>query len=442
MGRSSKGLTLFLIIMIFFSIFALLQSFSFVFASSSSKTIWNVETVDKNVSGFGNGYCPLVVDSNNNPHLVYEGLDSQYALRNDTRWNLQSIPQVEVPYDMVLDTNDNPHIIYLGQKGLMYATWTGVNWKTEIVDESFLNGYGSIILDASGNPHIAYTSRYRQNSIYSLKYGSLTGHSWLIQTIEESENIPFRTSIAIDESNVTFLMYGYTTKHGGGSYWDSQTVKLAINKNSNWTIQTVVSDITNYSNMVLDMKGFPHFAYQVQKREIPWTNTISYASWNGSMWKMQSVVSNVSLIVNLANINMGGLALDAQGYPHLNYVTSKPNSFFASVMYASWTGNQWEIKTVDSNHIANGECYLSLDSNGSPHMSYLVTPSGTGMRSRTVNIMYATMNMTTPIEPLPSAPTSTVTQTFVLITILSTMAIMVAILLINRKYRNRKPLSV
>jgi hypothetical protein len=75
-------------------------------------------------------------------------------------------------------------------------------------------------------------------------------------------------------------------------------------------------------------------------------------------------------------------------------------------------------------------------------MSYLVTPSGTGMRSRTVNIMYATMNMTTPIEPLPSAPTSTVTQTFVLITILSTMAIMVAILLINRKYRNRKPLSV
>jgi hypothetical protein len=403
--------------------------------SADSVPAWVIQTVDREVNGY-NGYCPIVLDSNNNPHILYEGFDTQYAVWNGAGWNLSTIPQMEIPYDIVMDTNDNPHVLFRGLKGLMYATWTGFNWSIETVDESFWNGYGAITLDSSGNPHIAYTSRYTLNLIYRLNYGSKTGSNWNIQTLDESENIPYRTSIAVNENNVTYLMYGYTTKHnsGSGSYWDSQTVKLATKFGSNWSTQTAVSGITNYSHMVLDSKGLPHFAYQVQVREPLWTSNISYASWDGSTWKTQTVVTNVSLTVNFANINMGGLALDIHDYPHINYVASKDGSDLSSVVvYARWTGSQWDIQTVDSNHIANGEIYLSVDSRGYPYMSYLITPPGVGLPSRTANLMYATST-----QPFPTTQTPTIffqIQTIIAIVIVTGILIVIISIALYRRHR-------
>src|SRR5665647_615638 len=285
MGTKSKSLALVLIALFLTSSVTVLSA-----TSTKTETTWNIQTVDTNGERYGNGYSAIAIDSNNNPHILYtRGIrDSKfwtselmYASWSNSSWSIQRIDSGDA-FDLVLDANNNPHVLY-GGKGLMYAIWTGSNWTTQTVDEEF--GYGSLALDSSGNPHVAYTSRYGGNETYRLRYGSWTGSNWSIQTLTESENIPFRVFLALDKNNVTYLMYGYSTTHYTlpESYWKSQTLKLAIYKNSNWSTQTVASNLTNYGNMVLDSKGLPHFIYQVQNRE-SWNSTIYYSSWNGSTW--------------------------------------------------------------------------------------------------------------------------------------------------------------
>jgi hypothetical protein len=367
---------------------------------------WNVQSVDEDAYGYGNGYCPIVVDSTDNPHIAYTDVYfeernqiplAMYANWNGSGWNTQTVGR-GTAFSLVLDSNNNPHLLYGGKEGLKYACWKGSNWTIQTADEEFFNGYGSLALDSSGNPHIAYTSRYHYNTTYMLKYGSWTGSNWSIQILDESSDI-YRISLALDTNNVAYLLYSYTIWHyTGRSYLTSQTVKLAIYENSIWSNQTVVSNLSNYGHMVLDSQGFPHFIYEVKNRESR-DKTLFYASWDGSAWNKEIVFSNVSLKVSSVNINMGGLALGSYDYPHIAYVTLEPNDYSASVMYASWTGRYWEVRTVDSNHTAKGQCYLAVGSNGNPHISYLITPSGgSGARA---NLMYATATGTTPTPKEP-----------------------------------------
>jgi hypothetical protein len=99
-----------------------------VYAISS----WNVETVSQ-AAGSGNGYCPIVVDSNNNAHIAYTDKGQgpliwvMYASCNGSGWNAQIVDWGST-YDFILDSRDNPYILYEGAKGLMYASWIGTNW--------------------------------------------------------------------------------------------------------------------------------------------------------------------------------------------------------------------------------------------------------------------------------------------------------------------------
>jgi hypothetical protein len=407
---------------------------------------WIIQTVDNNVYGYGNGYSPIVVDSNNDPHIAYTNVRieanrfqtplAMYASWNGTGWDSEQIA-IGSAFSLLLDGNNNPHILYggySGHEGLIYASWTGKEWMNQTIDGTFWNGYGSFAFDSSGNPHVAYTSRYRENGTYRLIYASWADSDWSIQTLDKSEDIPFRTTLEIGKNNVIYLMYGYTARHydSSGSYWESQSVKLATKENDGnaiWKIETVSSDITNYSNMVLDTQNFPHFAFQVKARGNPWTSDISYASWDGSVWSTQTIVSNVSLKVDYVNVILGGLALDSYGYPHLDYVTSEPNSDLCSVMYASWTGMEWSTQRVDSTHIAKGPCCLSIDSDGNPHISYLITPSGIDINSYVASILYATATISASQNDLRMLP---------LLVVIAVVVIVVISLLFFRTHRKTR----
>ena len=87
--------------------------------------------------------------------------------------------------------------------------------------------------------------------------------------------------------------------------------------------------------------------------ELP--NGTNVASWNGSVWETQPVVSG--------SPQGYYLALDSCDYPHISYIES------GQVMYVSWTGDSWSIKAVNGMAIGTGNIYLALDSYGNPHIS-------------------------------------------------------------------------
>jgi len=147
--------------------FAVVSSSQIVLVKTANyDTSWNVQTVDETGAGYGNGYCPIVVDSSNNPHIAYSGYDYpphqydivRYAIWKGSGWNVQTIKDYHTAFGLVLDTNDNPHLLF-GEHGggsLRYASWTGSNWSIQTVDEND-TGFGSVVLDSFGSPHIAYT---------------------------------------------------------------------------------------------------------------------------------------------------------------------------------------------------------------------------------------------------------------------------------------------
>ncbi len=346
---------------------------------------WSVQTLDTNTPDLSD-YCPIVVDSNNNPHIAYTNRDYgvMYASWNGSAWNTEKVVGGTV-FGLALDANNNPHFLHDGGiSGLMYTSWTGTNWKTETVDKNGTS-FGSLALDSLGNPHIAYTAGKE------VEYASWTGANWNIQTIDTSQSIYSpRVSLAIDSNNIPYLMYGSLAD-----------VKLAVYNNSNWSIQTVASNMDSLGNIVLDSKGYPHLIYAHDYSETyPPNNTIMYTSWDGTAWNTQMAVSNVSeggIGTRDGFFTMGYLSLDSHDYPHIAYVTSSPEgaSNWGYLAYASWTGRAWNIQTVNSTVIAQS-CYLAVDSNGNPHISLIGVIQGseaaqlTGAYSWIVPIMYAT----------------------------------------------------
>jgi hypothetical protein len=368
---------------------------------------WTIQTVDANGARWGyGGICPIVVDSNNNPHIAYlappSGSKVKYASSNGSLWTTQTIDAGNA-YSLVLDANDNPHILYTG---LMYASWTGLNWAIQRIDETFSNGFGSVALDSFGNPHVAYTDGK------AVKYARWTGSDWTSQTVDTYSEIPHQLSLALDKNNTPYILYDNTVSilNSGGGYYHSEKLKLATLQNSSWSIQTVASS-GGFGNMVLDSKGNPHLIYKLDYPEFVGVDnsTLVYASWDGTAWATSTVASNIHMA------NVGFLALDSFDYPHIAYVirSSDPitDEGITVLSYASWTGKNWSIQTADTNISAIGPCYLALDSNGNPHISYLGYNPDAGFGPHAfAYIMYATTNQTTPI--IRPSPTQTSSPTF------------------------------
>ncbi len=337
---------------------------------------WNVQTVDADAAGTGNGYCPIAVDSNNNPHIAYTNLQGNdflvmYAAWTGSGWNKQEIAN-GFATDFALDNNNNPHILYETgvYGGLMYASWTGLKWDIQTVNTN-RTVYASLALDSSGNPHAAYSDGT------SVKYASRNGSTWTIQTVDTGTEIPFQVSLALDSNDNPQILYS------PGGY--PINVSLAVWTSSGWNIQTAALNVNWYCNLVLDSKGQPHFVYGGD------LTTIMYASLNGAVWIYQPVVSGIRLD---GGYGIGFLALDSLDYPHISYVTAITAG--SDLMYAAWTGANWNIQSVDTDFVRE-PIYLAVDSNRIPHISYLVGYLGPG----TINIKYATAT-----EPVPlSSPT-------------------------------------
>ena len=370
-------------------------------APANSSSGWNIQTIENNGVGWGVFNSPQVVlDSNNMPHIAYSKLFIDYvsgytytrfvvyASWNGLYWSTQTIAP-GYPDSLVLDSNNTPHLVY---EGINYATLVGSNWVTQTIDNKVGDSFGVVALDSSNRPHVAYTDGKTVN------YASWTGSSWNIQTVESlniEHNDVFQVSLAIDKNNNPHILYGipssYEDKNTGENY-STEIMKLAVYKNSNWKIETIPLSppINGYGNMVLDSKGYPHFI--CSQRQLPSNSSslsnLLHVSWEGNTWKTQNVVSNVSLGIYspITNwVNVGSLALDSHDYPKISY-------FADALTYASWTGNSWNIQTIDTPAVSKPGL-LALDSNGNPHISYLGKYSSGGYPhfiDDTAEIKYAT----------------------------------------------------
>jgi hypothetical protein len=308
---------------------------------------------------------------------------------------------------LALDSNGNPHIAYSVKDSLMYASWTGTNWTTQTIDSSTVaNSINSpsLALDSAGNPHIAYCYQpYGAGGYPSypsvFKYASWTGTNWTIQTVDTIDGLYPVQSFALDSSNNPHIVCGVynITQVVSPGIW---IVKYATLNGQNWSIQTVPpnANITSLGNVAVDTEKFVHFTYSTGQSL---NTSLVYASWNGSGWNMQTVDSLVGDSV------AGALALDSQGNPHISYVkgtlVSGNDNTQDILAYAQWTGESWDTQTANStSYIIEASGALALDSNGHPCAGYFWQPIPASYMG---NVMYsATAESTQTPLPSPTVP--------------------------------------
>jgi hypothetical protein len=326
---------------------------------------WSIQTVDEN--GDGNGLS-MALDSKDNPHLCYVDYENgyyrnprylMYASWNGSDWSIQNVTgDGRVGYSgLALDSTNNPHIAYSVETGLRYGDWrlmyasrTGEDWSIQTVDSE--RGVGSLILDSADNPHIVYGGANGE-----LKYAVLKDSNWSIQIVDTEEGLESTSSLfesapslALDSNDHPHILYGYSTGN------ENTTVKYATWNGSSWNFQTVISNAdVSFGNIALDVRGYPHFTY--------YTNgLLMYASWNGAAWNMQ-VVDSIT-----EKRDPGFLNLDSNNNPHVSYIKGvKYGDEF--LMYATWTGLAWNIQTVASSHIISLGS-MALDSSGTLCIGY------------------------------------------------------------------------
>lgn len=371
---------------------------------------WNIQTIATNSGGPGE----TAIDSNNNLHIFYGYYEDSsrnspfhrvYAIWNGSNWNNQPLPPVKGAFNLVLDSNNNPHLADLSIDGLMYVWWTGSNWTIQTVTKEIRGVTGFLALDSTGNPAIAYRADFGLHNNPDgtvgtwqvLKYASWNGSNWDTQTIDSPSYLG-GVYLAFDTNNNPIIMYGNRTDYrlpppnGGGA--TQYSVKFATWNGSAWNIKTTFNDLDAFGKMALDSKGYPHFLY---RKDYPinhgGNSTLSYASWNGSTWNTQIVVSN-------ANLGLGTnfLALDSYDYPHIDY-------YNGSLVYVGWTGSVWDFQIVGPNSLAIEAGPIAMDSDGNAHIIYTGDPDLTRYFNEKVLVMYATA-----AQPIYT-PTPSSTQT-------------------------------
>lgn len=290
---------------------------------------WQIQTVD-NMEGSAIRSTSLALDTSNQPHISYlQNTAFKYAQWINNNWEIEtfdtSLTSGSGYPSVALDSSNYPHISYISpDEGLKYAYWTGSEWNIQTLDDggSWSN---SIALDANNNPHIGYA--YHENGESMLKYAHWMDNEWSIQVVEgacvSEYCFPQDISLVLD-----------ATGHPHMSYSDGWNLMYAYWIDSSWNIQTVVNGGLRSINtsLALAPSGKPRISYSAI-RDIGLVNhaDLMYAYQLDDKWHIEVVDNGLPSGFR----TQSSLAIDSQGFPHISYSHYDGNTGNSNLKYVS-----------------------------------------------------------------------------------------------------------
>ncbi len=377
--------------------------------ASRGPSSWSVEVVD-NLGDTGY-YTSLAMDSLDRPHISYCPYggwyncgELRYAFYDGSAWQLQVVDNsadVGEFSSLALDKLDRPRISYYDDTHaqLKYARYDGASWQMEVVDQAGNAGrYSVLALDGNGYPHVAYC-RYDPwaGGCNILVYASYDGTSWQTEVVDDSSTTNYWISLALDshgyphityaaeESGYGEVRYAYRDSLGWHiqalDFWGQMANSLVLDRDDRphlvyyihdrlhytyfdgveWHDQTVDNPyVGEYPSLALDAAGRPHISYVDNGGTF-----LYYASFDGTTWHIETVDSY------LWNGDWTSLKLDALGRPHIAYNNDGPYQ----IRYAYYDGRQWQIAVAARKLEGIGDAWtsLALDALDRPHIGYFAS---------------------------------------------------------------------
>lgn len=225
-------------------------------------------------------YPSLIIEADGSQHIAYydhsEG-DLRYATRSNGSWDFETVDSggdTGLTPSLVLDAEGNPWISYYDRTNwqVKLAHKSDGEWRIETVDDSLVppveekleDRYNtSMVLDAKGNPWIAYV-----DYMWTLHVARREGGRWHLEVVDKPNSVDWRCSMALDMNGLP-----------GISYYDSEAraLKLARWKEGAWYIEMLEPNkVGKYSSLVFDSRNYPQIAYFDEELD-----DLRYIGWNG-----------------------------------------------------------------------------------------------------------------------------------------------------------------
>jgi hypothetical protein len=247
----------------------------------------------------------------------HPGDDDDHAVNTGLYPDIAISPVTNLPYISYYDaTNAN----------LMLATFNGSNWISYTVDGSVgaVGKYNSIDLDTAGHIYISYfDEKYYDGDTMRLKFAYWTGSSWMIRTVDYSDNVGYYTSIDYDDLGQVHIAY-YDANNRALKY------ALGVLSGGDWVwtidmVDDVVSseyDVGKYASIGATSTGEPYISYYDTQY-----GNLKVAHKTGGAWVIQTVDSEGDVG------RFTSLDIDSLDYPHISYYDNS----FGDLKYAYLT---------------------------------------------------------------------------------------------------------
>lgn len=240
--------------------------------------------------------------------LVYATFDGSDWV-SETVYDEVSVSNVEFA-DLVLDTDNNPYILFYSlPTGLRLAYKSGGSWVTKLVDDdgSIVDEDGNraaLAIDGSGRLHVAYHDLSSNSLVYAWRDIGDENGNWVYETVYTTEDgtgwVPDITLDPLGNPHISFVTC------------DDSSLNYAYKEDGTWHIESV-GDSADYGTCIaLDSAGNPHIAY-ISSEGVK----IKYATRTAQGWQSPGCISG-----GLGGFNSISLAPDGNDAPHLVYWNS------------------------------------------------------------------------------------------------------------------------
>jgi hypothetical protein len=130
-------------------------------------------------------------------------------------------------------------------------------------------------------------------------------------------------------------------------------VKYSYLIGTQWTTDTILENVTNIGNIVVDALGRPSFSYLTKDDNY----SVKYASWNGLSWEFHLIESKRSFEYSGEFYDN----IDTYGNPQVVfYSVDYQNIAQNGLIFVQWTGNEWNIHNLGIMPKINGH-YEGMD---------------------------------------------------------------------------------
>jgi len=289
---------------------------------------------------------PVAVQANEvSASLKKPGNDPSYSYEWETETLAAAQPFVMNSQAVQLDSNNHPHVVYNGSD-LYYAWYDGVVWHKDELGVGWAGTKAVLSLDSHDKPHILYNDTVHGN----LQYAYQGENGWIIETVD-SFSVVFAYSLALDSNDIPHVSYGDV---------DSEVVRYAYRGANEWVIEDLSDlpfSIKLTTSITLDSQNRPHIA-AVSYGQYPY---VQYTYKSGGKWIIEDI-----LLVSLSEEMTVFLSLDSQDSPHIAILNNRgPFGGGYITHYAYQTGEGWQVEVVTEGAQVIG---MELDSQDIPHL--------------------------------------------------------------------------